>query len=537
MKKNKKILEKIIVDRKVVEYLAGGHSLTGITKSTKKGKGYVIKIKDLALEYGFIEPTTANPKVYKSGSRPLPLFPEALFPLKDGRSEKLIEIDEHLLGHKKWIEEKLELSWSPQTVFEELPIAVPRASFYRYLHRHKLMSKDLFKNIPEIITAPGESLQIDWGKLCDVDNPATAKKKVIWIFIGTLGHSRYRMVRVVERGDTATTLEALISMLEEIGGVTKKVTSDNPKVFVTQASRYEPTLNAVYERFASYYDFTAEALPARTPELKGKVERVVTPIRRLFESYDFKNYTQESAQAHIDKKLSLHNERKHSVHGLKPLDVFLEEESALLTPLPKLAYELETITYSTIRADGYVRFDKKYYRVDPRLKKEMALVISNTSLVNIYCNGRLLECYERITDRYKTKACKDHYREPWEKTLEDHGHYIKRAENIGADVGRLINIILARGDGFVDTRVVWGILSLDKKYHKNDINKASRSAIELEQISYAAVTKLLRITSKQKKRASTIEEKFNTANGKYSRPMSEYKSHLRIITNNPKERK
>lgn len=534
MKNKKKNLEKITVDRKIVEGLRESQSLTKLTKLTGKGKSYVVKIKDLALEYGFIEPTQANGKVYQSGPRSIPPYPEALFPLKDGRSEKFIETDEYLSPYKKWVEEKLELSWCPQTVFEELPLVVPRASFYRYLHRHKLMGKDLFKNVPEIITGPGESLQVDWGKLKDVRDPDTDKKKTIWIFVGTLGHSRYRMVRVVERGDFETTIESLISMLDELGGVPKKVTSDNPKVFVAEASKYEPVLNPAYERFASHYDFTIEALPARAPELKGKVERVITPIRRLFESYDFNTYTLESAQAHIDKKLALHNERKHSVHGLKPLDVFVEDEASALKSLPSLPYELEKITYSTIRADGYVRFENKYYRVDTRLKKEQALVIGNSSQVSIYCNGTLLEYYERITDRFQTKACKEHYREPWEKTLEDHGHYLERANHIGEDVERFINIVLARGEGFVDTRVVWGILSLDKKYHKKDINKACRTAIELSQVGYQTVKKLLTITAKQKEKGgkATQEENFKTINGKYTRPMSEYKNHLRLVVNN-----
>jgi hypothetical protein len=55
MKKHKKKdLEKITVDRKIVEGLRDGRSLRSLTKSTGKGKGYVIKIRDMALDYGYI---------------------------------------------------------------------------------------------------------------------------------------------------------------------------------------------------------------------------------------------------------------------------------------------------------------------------------------------------------------------------------------------------------------------------------------------------------------------------------------------------
>lgn len=535
--KKKNILEKITVDRKIVEGLSDGKSLTALTKQTGKGKGYVIKIKDMAIEYGFLMATSENDKIFKTGPKLIPPFPEALFPLKDGRSEKFIETDNILEAHKSWIIEKLEVSWSPQTVFEELPVQLPRASFYRYLHRYNLMNKDVFKNVPEIIHAPGECLQVDWGKLTDIIDPITGKKKTIQVFIGTLGHSRYRMARVVESGDYKTTIEILMSMLTELGGVPRKITSDNARVFVKKADKYEPEINPAYERFSSHYGFIVEALPPADPRLKGKVERQVDPIRRLFESYDFNIYNKETAQAHINRKLVLHNDHKHSVHGMKPLDVFINDEASLLKSLPFMPYELETVTFPTIRRDGYVPVDKKYYRVDLRLKGETAVVIANTTLVNIYCHGRLLECYDKIQDPFQVKSCKDHYREPWEKTLEDHGHYIKQANAIGEDVGRFINHILARGEGFVDYKVVWGILTLDKAYEKSDVNKACRSAIELSQVSLGVVRKLLSITAtrKIKEKKNPLDEEFKTVNGKYTRPISEYKSHIRLVTNNKPE--
>jgi len=164
-------------------------------------------------------------------------------------------------------------------------------------------------------------LQVDWGKLFDVIDAATGKRKTIWIFVGVLGHSRYEMARVVERLDFATTIEVLISMFEELGGVPRRDTSDNPKVFVREASEYEPLINPAFERFAQSYGFTVEALPAAAPEKKGKVERLMPQMRRLFESYDRSSYDLASAQAQITRKLVLANERKNGTHLQRPIDV------------------------------------------------------------------------------------------------------------------------------------------------------------------------------------------------------------------------
>ena len=166
----------------------------------------------------------------------------------------------------------------------------------------------------------------------------------------------------------------------------------------------------------------------------------------------------------------------------KPIEVFLNDEAALLKPLPTLKYELETIVTGSVRADGYVRFLNKYYKVDPKIKKEDVLIIGNQHHVSIYCKGRLLEVYDRIHDKYTTKACKDHYKEPWEKTLNDQAHYLDKARVIGGNVERFVGIVLARGEDFVDTRVVWGLLTLNKKYNNTDIDRACESALELSQI-------------------------------------------------------
>ena len=541
---SKKELERITVDRKIIEGLLSGRSLTHLAKSIGKGKNYVIKIRDLGLEHGYIVPSPAEDKLNKFslGHLTVPPYPEALFPSHDGRSHRVASETERALEIKRdWIKERIELGWTRQTIFEELSVSVPRANFYRYVDKQKMMTGPICRNVIELIHRPGECLQVDWGKLFDVIDPETKKKKTVWIFIGVLGHSRFEMARVVEKLDYRTTIEILTSMFEELGGTPEKVTTDNPKVFVQKADDHEPTHNPAFERFASAYGFVIEALPPASPEKKGKVERMVPMKRRLFESYDTSEYSLESAQSHITRKLEIANERKHGTHGLRPIDVFIDDEAAKLKPLPLLRYEIETITYPVVRADGYVKVDAKYYRVDARLKKEVALAIANSSSVSIYMKGRLLEVYEKITERFRTKACKDHYKESWEKTLEDHGHYLKRAAEIGPDVERFVSCVLARGDGFVDTKIVWGLLTLDKKYSKLDINKVCLSALELSQVNLKTVHQLLTIMATPKKTqnpivtaaAASISRAADQKGGRFARPMSEYKKHLNLVHSKP----
>jgi len=275
-KRSKKVLEKITVDRKIIEHLADGKSVTAIQKILSKGKGYILAIRDRAIEFNYIEEILPNEKRYRPGIKKLPPYPESPFGIIDSKNEKILETDLYLSSEKTWIAECIEADWSPQSIFEDLKKPIPRTTFYRYMHRNNFMQKSAMPSSPmELVHAPGECLQVDWAKLCDVIDPITKKKKTISIFIGVLGHSRYQMVRVVERLDFSTTIEALQSMFQELGGIPRKVTSDNPKVFVQTASKHEPLLNPGFERFASHCGFTIEALPPADPEKKGKVERLV----------------------------------------------------------------------------------------------------------------------------------------------------------------------------------------------------------------------------------------------------------------------
>ena len=108
------------------------------------------------------------------------------------------------------------------------------------------------------------------------------------------------------------------SMLQELGGAPFKITSDNPKCFAIEASRYEPILNPGFERFAGYYGIIIECLPPADPEKKGKVERLMPFVRRLYEIHGPWHNLEES-QTYMNRKVGLAKERVHGTTRLKPI--------------------------------------------------------------------------------------------------------------------------------------------------------------------------------------------------------------------------
>ncbi len=505
-----------LLERKIVEALVNRKTQRWICQNHSISDRKVRRIKALAETYGYLSGT------------PLPPYPEAIFPDPiDRRTSKASEIDDLLCPRKEWIEERLNAGWKPITVFEEIDLPVGRASFYRFLHRHGLFNvgKSYRRVVPEIVHQPGEALQLDWGKFRDVIDPETNRKRTLWVFVGVLGYSRYTMVRLVWSNDSATTLTAIESMLKELGGIPSRVTSDNPKCFALEASLYEPILNPAFERFAHHYGFTIECLPPREPKKKGKVERQMPYIRRLYQAHGPDWFGIEESQNYLDKKLAIANERKHGTTQRRPIDDLLVELN-FLKPLPAVCYQMEEFAEGKVRQDGHVRFNNKYYSVDEAHIGHEVFLIASSSQVNIYDQGKLIEVHERLWDSKRSKQTKAHHLKPWEQSMREDSFYRKRAQKIGPDVERLILIFLEQGQGFIDTRKIWGILTFDKKYPPEAINQACRQAIDLQSFSYRTVERLLKLTVKE-----PPEEKYQKRSerqNKFTRSLSDYKAQLKL---------
>jgi hypothetical protein len=443
------------VQRRVIELYLSGQSQRDICRKLKKGDRKVRAILEKAKAFGYLS------------GRELPAVPLAIFPEEESVNIFSSTVDQALLEHKPWIQERLNFGWKKVTVWEELPIQVTRSSFYRFLERHSLdrLGEKISRITPEIVHKPGEALIVDWGKLRTVKTE-DGKSKILWAFVGVLGFSRYMMVRLVWTNDVPTTITVLENMLQEIGGVPARITSDNPKCFALEASKYEPLLNPVLERWSAHYGLCLECLPPSDPEKKGKVERLMPYVRRLYEAHGDEWQGLDESQEYINKKVLIANQRKHGTTQMQPSEVFNQLEKPALKPLPAVSYETEEFHEGTVREDGYVRFRNKFYSAGAENKGEEVVILGNKTHVSIYLKGKLLDIHERITDPYISKSTKAHHLKPHEQVMQDGSFYIKRAQKVGPFTAKLIATILESGQGFVDTRKVWGILSLDKNYSR-----------------------------------------------------------------------
>jgi hypothetical protein len=291
-------------------------------------------------------------------------------------------------------------------------------------------------------------------------------------------------------------------------------------------------LNPVLERWSAHYGTCLECLPPADPEKKGKVERLMPFVRRLYEAHGDSWHGIEESQNYINGKVAIANERKHGTTGLRPVDVFTNAEKEELKSLPEMTYEMEEFHEGSVRADGYVRFRNKFYSLDVSHVGGAVIVLGNKTQVSIYKNGQLLETHQRITDPHVAKSTKSHHLKPHERVMEDGAFYIKRAEKIGPFTAKAVETILECGQGFVDTRKVWGILSLDKNYAHYRIEAAAKLSLEMGDVGYRRILSLIKLLPAGGEGCVSGEPDTNTNQNKkpnthkFVRDLDEYKQLL-----------
>ena len=144
--------------------------------------------------------------------------------------------------------------------------------------------------------------------------------------------------------------------------------------------------------------------------------------------------------------------------------------------------------------------------------------------------GYTLESYVPLSNPHEIHATKDHLKKTWERLISDHGHYLKRASQLGPNVARFVQILLERNLGFVDTRKIWGILSLDKNYSATEIDEACRMAVSMNSISFRTVQNILKLGSLHPSKSPNPTPASTTpVTPKFAVSIGDYKQQLDLL--------
>jgi transposase len=371
----------------------------------------------------------------------------------------------------------------PKTAYEVIcerhGITASYTSFKRALREHAAELQQKPTTTCRFETAPGDEVQIDYGKMGRLYDPLLHRNRDVFAFIATLSFSRLKFVEFVYKQDQRSFVGSHLRLFEFFAGVPKRLVIDNLKAGVIKADLYTPEFNRAYREMAEHYGCFIDPARPRHPKDKGKVERAVPLVRELFRKLKALHLELDIARANKEARnwcRNINGMREHSTTGLKPLEAFDEFEKDKLMPLPLEHFETPTWKEAKVHADQFIQFEKNFYSVPHVYVGKDVWVRATEKLIHIYLDHTLIKKHVRAQTRRQYDS-KD-FPKNFEIMLEDQNvqAIIERAEQIGQPFKKLLLQVLAP-HAKLNYRRALALLRLKDKYAKEQLNQAAKLAI------------------------------------------------------------
>lgn len=257
-------------------------------------------------------------------------------------------------------------------------------------------------------TVPGYQAQVDFGKLRV--QFLSGWLHVIFLVV-MLGFSRLRRTTLVPAGTRSSLISGLTDTFYAIGGTTYEILLDNMKpVVVRPRSRdEEAVLSEEWLRFCATCGIQTNPCYPYRAQTKGKVERLIGPVKRFCSSRTFLD--REHLEAEIAAWDHEYNSRVHSTTGQAPYDRF-ELERPHLLPLPEEPFFYATCEVRKVLRDCFVSFEGNRYSVPAEYAGAEIKVRATPTEVHLLSREGAIICAHRRRERGLgvTVMVEEHYR-------------------------------------------------------------------------------------------------------------------------------
>ena len=343
-------------------------------------------------------------------------------------------------------------------------------------------------------TRPGEQTQLDYGKVGLLWDPQTERRRTVYAFVGTLCWSRYKYVEFVWSQDEQNFVGSHLKMFVFWGGVTQVLVPDNLKSGVLKPDLYDPQLNPLYRQMGQHYGCFIDPARPGQPKDKGKVERVIPPVRDLFRRLKALDPDLTLATAN---KGALHwcryedGMRRHGTTGEKPWECFQSGEQDQLLPLPETAFELARWKKVRVHVDQYVQFGKVYYSLPARYVGHTLWLRATPEQIELFDQDfSLVKSYQRLPGR--------RFSDPEDfpeniQAMMNRGSVkalLSKAACIGPYTHRYLERVL-QPHAMRNLRKAMGVISLAEKHPREHIESAARQALAGKVFTWQGFRRLL----------------------------------------------
>jgi transposase len=349
--------------------------------------------------------------------------------------------------------------------------------------------------IPEayvrVHTAPGEEMQVDFGSVGPLYDPATGQIRTAYAFVATLSFSRHQYAELVFDQKIATWIGLHRRAFEFFDGVVRRVVPDNLKAAVLKALVYDPVLGEAYRQMALHYGFLISPTLPATPRHKGKVENGVHYVQRNFmagQEFADIGFANQHLRIWV---MEVAGVRQHGTTHQPPLRLFRETEQAALLPLPDEPFSLCEIRVVKVHPDCHVVISGSYYSVPYPYVGQKLDAFVRERVVEIYQGQQLVATHVRCQQPGQWQTRLEHYPAHKAAYLQRTPDFCRRtAERIGPAARQVVETLLA--DRPLDRlRSVQAILRLEESVGPQRLEAACARAVYYGDVNYRRIKAIL----------------------------------------------
>lgn len=370
-------------------------------------------------------------------------------------------------------------------------VEVPSRTVQRYIAEVLGRTRGRGPTVRVADGAPGDELQVDFGRMGFIADPATGRRRVVHALIFTAVFSRHCFVWLTFQQTTAAVIAGCEAAWAFFGGVFRTLIPDNLSAIVDGADPLEPRLNQAFVEYAQARGFRIDPARVRSPQDKPRVERQVQFVRGSFfagECFVDLADAQRRAEIWCRERAGL---RVHGTTQQRPAEVFAAEEKPRLLPAPTDVYDVPIYATAKVHRDHHIEVARSLYSIPGALIGARVEVRADRALVRIFHRGQLIKVHPRQEPGRRSTDPADLPSHKTTYALRDLDKLQRMAAEHGRAIGAYATALLDIPLPWTRMRQVYALLGLVKKWGPARVEAACASALEHEQVNVGLIGRML----------------------------------------------
>lgn len=256
-------------------------------------------------------------------------------------------------------------------------------------------------------TEPGEQLQCDWKENL-VIHLIDGTEISFNVFSATLGYSREHVFIYSPTKTTEDFIRCIITVFRKLGGVTRKVLTDNMSAIVDVNGNRKKVYPKISQLFRDL-NVELKLCKVKTPQTKGKDENSNKFVKWIY-AYDNKLKSEDELIDKIENVITSQCNRQNNMGtGMPPATLFAKEKEYLLPLSNSIVLDsyLSEHSRQKVPATLLVEYKGNKYSVPPEYISNLVDIYPVNNSLYIYHNNRLVTKHNISQNRINYH--KEHY--------------------------------------------------------------------------------------------------------------------------------